>query len=39
MWTDGQKNGQTDRRDEANIGFSQFCERAEQNFTISLKVI
>jgi len=26
--TDGRTEGRTDRHDEANIRFSQFCERA-----------
>jgi hypothetical protein len=28
IWTDGRTNGQTDRHNEANSRFSQFCERA-----------
>jgi hypothetical protein len=28
MRTDGRTNGRTDRHDEANSRFSQFCERA-----------
>jgi hypothetical protein len=27
-WTDGQTDRQTDRHDEGNIRFSEFCERA-----------
>jgi hypothetical protein len=28
MWTDGRTDGQTNRREEANGRFSQFCESA-----------
>jgi hypothetical protein len=30
MWTDRRTDAQTDRHDEANSRFSQFCERAKQ---------
>lgn len=30
MQTEGRMDGQTDRHEQANISYSQFCERAQK---------